>query len=146
MSNATINVNVQAAFEGFREYYHDNNMGQDGYTEMDCIAYACEDLTELVYTAQTGQVHGPKGADGWGAAHDATRELNDVLAEWDSDVAGWYNVYVGSFVVPTETDRPHDVVFVPRWLKARAATQYELGDIVINVWTDGDGWLTAMVR
>ena len=146
MSNATININVQAAFESFKEYHQDNHMEQDGYTKMDCIAYACENLTELVYTAQIGQVHGPKGAGGFGASLDATNALNDTLANWDESMTDWYNVYVGSFVVPTETDRPHDVVFVPSWLKAHAATQHELGDIVVDVWTNGDGWLTAMVR
>lgn len=143
MSNATINVNVQAAFEGFREHYQDNNMGQDGYTEMDCIAYACEDLTELVYTAQTGQIHGPNGANGFGASIDATNALNDTLTNWDYEE--WYNVYVGSFIIPTDTDEPHDVEFVPSRLKEYTATRRELGAITVDVWTNIVGWLHTEV-
>lgn len=143
MSNVpSINVNVQAAFDGFREYHQNNDMDSKGYTEMDCIAYACEDLTELVYTAQTGKIHGPNGAGGFVASLDAQIELNDVLANWDDDIAGWYNVYVGSFIVPTDTDAPHGVEFAPRWLKEHAATMHEMGAIVIDVWTNGDGYLS----
>lgn len=147
MSNVqSINVNVQAAFEGFKEHYQDNNMGQDGYTEIDCIAYACEDLTELVYTAQTGKVHGPKGANGLMASLDATNALNDTLINWDENVAGWYNVYVGSFIIPTAADEPRSVEFMPRWLNEHATTMHEMGNIVIDVWTNGNGYLHVEIR
>lgn len=142
----TINVNVQAAFDGFMEYHQDNDMDNKGYTEMDCIAYACEDLTELVYTAQTGKIHGPNGAGGFSASLGAQMELTDVLTTWDDDMAGWYNIYVGSFIIPTATDKPHNVEFVPRWLEEHANTMHEMGAIIVNVWTNGDGYLHVEIK